>query len=72
MMAELLNEVYEKIGEGVMAHISVTGSGGLLVAKWLDIPFIQEWSPGHWPWKTGFPGPTAPSNLAGKTPNHVF
>jgi len=42
MMAELLNEVYEKIGEGVMAHISVTGSGGLLVAKWLDIPFIQE------------------------------
>lgn len=41
-MHELLKDVHDAIGSGVQAHISVTGSGGLLVSKWLDIPFIQE------------------------------
>ena len=36
------------IDEAAKAHpdshvrISITGSGGVLVAKWLDVPFVQE------------------------------
>lgn len=40
-MSALLREVYETLGNA-KTHISVTGSGGMLAAKWLEIPFIQE------------------------------
>lgn len=42
MMTTLLNEVHQQMGKNICTHISVTGSGGLLVSKWLNIPFIQE------------------------------
>ena len=38
---KLIAEAVTLFGERPL-HISVTGSGGLSVAKWLDIPFIQE------------------------------
>ncbi len=40
-LAEVLSEGIDKIGEGG-ATVAVTGSGGINVAKWLDIPFVQE------------------------------
>ena len=42
MMSTLLADIHEKIGHHAQTHISVTGSGGLLVSKWLKIAFIQE------------------------------
>ncbi|MEG2651895.1 MAG: BadF/BadG/BcrA/BcrD ATPase family protein, partial [Eubacterium sp.] len=41
MMAVLLQETYTLIGD-VPVTISVTGSGGLLVSKWIDVAFVQE------------------------------
>lgn len=41
MMAVLLQETYTLIGN-VPVTISVTGSGGLLVSKWIDVAFVQE------------------------------
>lgn len=38
---DLINDGYECIGD-INCKISVTGSGGLSVSKWLDINFIQE------------------------------
>lgn len=38
---EILEEAYKNLGE-FEATIAVTGSGGLMVHKWLDIPFVQE------------------------------
>ena len=40
-LAEVLTEGIDKLGEDE-ATIAVTGSGGINVAKWLDIPFVQE------------------------------
>ena len=40
-MAELLKETFEKVGD-ITTRVCVTGSGGLMISKWLDIPFIQE------------------------------
>ena len=40
-LAEVLTEGIGKI-EASEATIAVTGSGGINVAKWLDIPFVQE------------------------------
>ncbi|MBU3215964.1 2-hydroxyacyl-CoA dehydratase [Clostridium estertheticum] len=40
-IAELLNEAYNNFSEADIT-IVVTGSGGLALAKWLNIPFIQE------------------------------
>ena len=37
----LINEAYERLGD-VKVTISVTGSGGLSVSKWLGIEFVQE------------------------------
>lgn len=37
----LVNECYEVIGDSSIT-ISITGSGGLSVAKWLDVEFVQE------------------------------
>lgn len=37
----LINECYEEIGD-IDCTISVTGSGGLSVSKWLDVAFVQE------------------------------
>jgi len=37
----LLEEAYNKIGD-FTTHIAVTGSGGLMLAKWLNIDFVQE------------------------------
>lgn len=37
----LLNEAYDNFGDVEIA-IMITGSGGLSVSTWLDIPFIQE------------------------------
>ena len=41
VMAELLQETYRKVGD-LEVSVCVTGSGGLMIAKWLEIPFIQE------------------------------
>lgn len=40
-IAEVLTEGIDKIGSG-SATVAVTGSGGINVAKWLGIPFVQE------------------------------
>lgn len=40
-----LLETFEEVEEaypGVELQMSITGSGGVLVAEWLDIPFVQE------------------------------
>lgn len=41
IIAELLYEAYKKFSEANIT-IVVTGSGGLALSKWLNIPFIQE------------------------------
>lgn len=38
-LAELLTKAYDKLGPTAS---SITGSGGLTLAKHLDIPFVQE------------------------------
>ncbi|MDE7280942.1 MAG: hypothetical protein K2N36_04295, partial [Ruminiclostridium sp.] len=40
-IAEVLSEGLENVSED-RATVAVTGSGGINVAKWLDIPFVQE------------------------------
>lgn len=40
-VGEILEEVYKNLGEFEVT-MAVTGSGGLMVHKWLDIPFVQE------------------------------
>ncbi len=40
-IAEVLSDGLEKIGDETVT-VAVTGSGGINVAKWLDIPFVQE------------------------------
>ena len=40
-LAELLTKAYDKLGPMDLAS-SITGSGGLTLAKHLDIPFVQE------------------------------
>lgn len=41
MIVELFNEAFEKMGD-LSLKASVTGSGGLMIAEWLKIPFVQE------------------------------
>ena len=38
----VIGRAYEKVLKGQHCTIQVTGSGGLLVSKWLNIPFVQE------------------------------
>ena len=40
-VADIISGVGEKFG-GESVYIAVTGSGGISVSKWLDIPFVQE------------------------------
>lgn len=40
-IADLIEEAYEKFKDNSIT-IMITGSGGLAVSKWLDVPFIQE------------------------------
>lgn len=40
-VAAILAETYDELGE-FEATMAVTGSGGLMVHHWLDIPFVQE------------------------------
>ena len=40
-VADIISGVGEKFG-GEQVYIAVTGSGGISVSKWLDIPFVQE------------------------------
>lgn len=37
----MLKEAYEKLGD-IQVSACVTGSGGLSVSKWLNLPFVQE------------------------------
>ncbi len=37
----LVRDCYKKLGD-IKVSISITGSGGLSVSEWLDLPFIQE------------------------------
>ena len=37
----LMKECYEKIGNRKVT-VTITGSGGLSVSKWLDVKFVQE------------------------------
>lgn len=41
-LIELLNESYEKLGGNNGITAMITGSGGLSLSDWLDIPFVQE------------------------------
>ena len=40
-IAKIIKDAYEKLKDSNIT-VMVTGSGGLSVSKWLDIPFIQE------------------------------
>ena len=40
-LAELLKRAYDALGERKISPV-ITGSGGLALAKYLDIPFVQE------------------------------
>ena len=40
-LASLLNKAYEKLG-AITIYPVITGSGGLTLAKHLDVPFVQE------------------------------
>lgn len=40
-IVNLMKEVYEKLGD-CSVTVSVTGSGGLSVSKWLSVDFVQE------------------------------
>jgi predicted CoA-substrate-specific enzyme activase len=40
-IASLLTRTFKKFGE-IACTFTVTGSGGLTVSNWLDIPFVQE------------------------------
>jgi predicted CoA-substrate-specific enzyme activase len=40
-MSALFKDIADALGD-FKAHVSVTGSGGMLAANWLKIPFIQE------------------------------
>ncbi|BAH07982.1 2-hydroxyacyl-CoA dehydratase [Clostridium kluyveri] len=40
-IAKVIKDAYEKLKDANIT-VMVTGSGGLSVSKWLDIPFIQE------------------------------
>ncbi|MEG0509423.1 MAG: acyl-CoA dehydratase activase-related protein, partial [Eubacterium sp.] len=41
VIAELLDDTYKEMGD-ICARICVTGSGGLMISKWLNIDFVQE------------------------------
>ncbi len=38
----VIGRAYEQVLRGQQCTIHVTGSGGLLVSRWLNIPFVQE------------------------------
>jgi predicted CoA-substrate-specific enzyme activase len=40
-IVSLVTKAYEKLGD-IDCTITVTGSGGLAISTWLDIPFVQE------------------------------
>ena len=40
-IVEIIDEALEAVGDG-QATITITGSGGLLLANWLGVPFVQE------------------------------
>ncbi|NLJ89329.1 MAG: 2-hydroxyacyl-CoA dehydratase [Clostridiales bacterium] len=40
-MIEISKSAYEELGN-LACKVSITGSGGLSVSKWLNIPFVQE------------------------------
>jgi predicted CoA-substrate-specific enzyme activase len=40
-IAEILNAAAAELGDTPLT-VTVTGSGGLLLARWLDLPFVQE------------------------------
>ena len=40
-IVEIIDEALEAVGDG-KATITITGSGGLLLANWLGVPFVQE------------------------------
>lgn len=41
-IAEVITKAHQQLLQGQQVKIHVTGSGGLSVAKWLNIPFVQE------------------------------
>ena len=41
-ISAVIGRAYEKVLKDQRCTIHVTGSGGLLVSKWLGIPFVQE------------------------------
>lgn len=40
-VVRMITDCYKKLGN-ISSSISVTGSGGLSVSKWLNLPFVQE------------------------------
>ena len=40
-IVEIIEEALEAIGD-VSSTITITGSGGLLLSQWLQVPFVQE------------------------------
>lgn len=41
-ISAVIGRAYEQVLHGQQCTIHVTGSGGLLVSRWLNIPFVQE------------------------------
>ena len=41
-ISAVIGRTYEQVLHGQQCTIHVTGSGGLLVSRWLNIPFVQE------------------------------
>ena len=65
-IVEIIDEALEAVGDG-KATITITGSGGLLLANWLGVPFVQGSLPTRRPTNVSFPLPTSPSSSVART-----
>ena len=64
---ELFARARKVIGAAPM-RVSITGSGGMLLANWLAWSLSRRSSPPSAPWRRSSPRPTAPSSWAVRTP----
>ena len=42
VLRRLIREAADELGNNTPMPAMITGSGGLLVSEWLEVPFIQE------------------------------
>jgi hypothetical protein len=67
----MLQSAFNALGD-LNVSVCVTGSGGLSVGKWLDMPFVQEVIAASSAVKAFIPKTDVALSLAAKTPNHLF